>query len=113
MQEEAEMKILGEKGRANVCGVRIRKIRQERGYSQNDLAIKLQLADMNLTQKAISRIETGDRVVPDYELKYFTAVLDVSVTELLGVGVDCIIKIGMDSSLFLIICYYILVLQAG
>lgn len=107
------MKILGEKGRANVCGVRIRKIRQERGYSQNDLAIKLQLADMNLTQKAISRIETGDRVVPDYELKYFAAVLDVSVTELLGVGVDCIIKIGMGSSLFLIICYYIFILQAG
>ena len=90
MQEEAEMKILGEKGRANVCGVRIRKIRQERGYSQNDLAIKLQLADMNLTQKAISRIETGDRVVPDYELKYFAAVLGVLVTELLGIGVDCI-----------------------
>lgn len=107
------MKILGEKGRANVCGVRIRKIRQERGYSQNDLAIKLQLADMNLTQKAISRIETGDRAVLDYELKYFAAVLDVSVTELLGVGVDCIIKIGMGSSLFLIICYYILDLQAG
>ena len=113
MQEETEMKILGEKGRANVCGVRIRKIRQERGYSQNDLAIKLQLADMNLTQKAISRIETGDRAVLDYELKYFAAVLDVSVTELLGVGVDCIIKIGMGSSLFLIICYYILDLQAG
>ena len=90
MQEEAEMKILGEKGRANVCGVRIRKIRQERGYSQNDLAIKLQLADMNLTQKAISRIETGDRVVPDYELKYFAAVLGVSVTELLGIEEDYI-----------------------
>ena len=100
MQGEAEMKILGEKGRANVCGVRIRKIRQERGYSQNDLAIKLQLADMNLTQKSISRIETGDRVVPDYELKYFAAVLDVSVTELLGVGVDCIIKIGMTHLYF-------------
>ena len=90
MQEEAEMKILGEKGRANVCGVRIRKIRQERGYSQNDLAIKLQLADMNLTQKAISRIETGDRVVPDYELKYFAAVLGVLVTELLGIEEDYI-----------------------
>ena len=79
------MKILGEKGKTNICGSRIRKIRQERGYSQNDLAIKLQLADMNLTQKAISRIETGDRAVLDYELKYFSAVLDVSVAELLGI----------------------------
>ena len=40
---------------------------------------------MNLTQKAISRIETGDRAVLDYELKYFSAVLDVSVAELLGI----------------------------
>ena len=40
---------------------------------------------MNLTQKAISRIETGDRVVLDYELKYFAAVLGVSVAELLGI----------------------------
>ena len=85
MQGETKMKILGEKGRTNICGSRIRKIRQERGYSQNDLAIKLQLADMNLTQKAISRIETGDRVVLDYELKYFAAVLGVSVAELLGI----------------------------
>mgnify|MGYP000544813791 FL=1 len=79
------MKILGEKGKTNICSSRIRKIRQERGYSQNDLAIKLQLADMSLTQKAISRIETGDRAVLDYELKYFSAVLDVSVAELLGI----------------------------
>ncbi len=79
------MKILGEKGKTNICSSRIRKIRQERGYSQNDLAIRLQLADMSLTQKAISRIETGDRAVLDYELKYFSAVLDVSVAELLGI----------------------------
>ena len=79
------MKILGEKGKTNICSSRIRKIRQERGYSQDDLAIKLQLADMSLTQKAISRIETGDRAVLDYELKYFSAVLDVSVAELLGI----------------------------
>ena len=88
MQGEAKMKILGEKGRTNICGSRIRKIRQERGYSQNDLAIKLQLADMSLTQKAISRIETGDRVVLDYELKHFAAVLGVSVAELLGIEED-------------------------
>ena len=45
---------------------------------------------MNLTQKAISRIETGDRAVLDYELKYFSAVLGVSVAELLGIEEDFI-----------------------
>ena len=78
------MKILGEKGRTNICGSRIRKIRQEQGYSQNDLAIRLQLADMSLTQKAISRIETGERVVADYELLYLAKVLRVRVEDLLG-----------------------------
>ena len=78
------MKILGEKGKTNICGSRIRKIRQEQGYSQNDLAIRLQLADMSLTQKAISRIETGHRVVPDYEIRYLAEALGVSVMYLLG-----------------------------
>ncbi len=48
----------------------------------------LQLADMSLTQKAISRIKTGDRAVLDYELKYFTAVFSASVTELLRIEDD-------------------------
>lgn len=51
--------------------------------SQEDLAAKMQLAGLNLTQKAISRIETGDRVVPDFELLYFSSVLNVSVLTLL------------------------------
>lgn len=78
------MKISGEKGRANSCGVRIHEKWLELGYSQNDLAIRLQLIGLNVTQKTISRIETGDRIVPDYELPYFARVLNVSVGYLLG-----------------------------
>ena len=36
--------------------------------SQEALAAKMQLNGHSLTQKAISRIETGVRVVPDYEV---------------------------------------------
>lgn len=78
------MKITGEKGQANSCGGRIRKLRETRGYSQNDLAIRLQLAGINMTQKIISRIETGHRVVPDYEIQYLAEALGVSVMYLLG-----------------------------
>lgn len=46
--------------------------------------MKLQLVGLGITQKTISRIETGDRVVPDYELKYFAEALGVSVGFLLG-----------------------------
>ncbi|MCD7863826.1 MAG: helix-turn-helix domain-containing protein [Lachnospiraceae bacterium] len=64
--------------------MKIKELREKAGYSQEELAAKLQLAGLSLNQKAISRIETGDRVLPDYELLYFSAVLNVSVHELLG-----------------------------
>ena len=82
------MKISGEKGQANACGDRIRQIREKRRYSQNGLAIKLQLAGVNMTQKSISRIETGHRVVPDYEIRYLAEALDVSAMYLLGLADD-------------------------
>lgn len=62
----------------NICGERLRKIRKRRGLSQEDLAAKLQLRGLDLTQKAISRIETGSRLVTDYELKYLAEVLKIS-----------------------------------
>ena len=56
---------------------------QAAGLSQEQLAAKVQLVGLNLNQKAISRIETGDRVVPDFELLFFSEVFDVSVETLL------------------------------
>ena len=50
--------------------------------SQEDLATALQLIGLNINQKAISRIETGERVIPDYELLYFSKVFEVEITEL-------------------------------
>ena len=59
-------------------------LREEAGLSQEQLAAKLQLAGLNLTQKAISRIETGDRVVPDFELIYLSQALNTSINALLN-----------------------------
>lgn len=70
-------------GRCNASGSKIKTLREAAGLSQEQLAAKLQLAGLNLNQKAISRIETGDRVVPDFELLFFSEVLDVPVGELL------------------------------
>lgn len=78
------MRMLIKNGKINSCGERIKELRQMLGISQNDLAVKLQLVGLGITQKTISRIETGDRVVPDYELKYFAEALGVSVGFLLG-----------------------------
>jgi transcriptional regulator with XRE-family HTH domain len=70
------MKIYQYKGRCNLAGARIRKAREQAGLSQEGLAKCLQLTGMEIGQNAISRIELGLRVIPDYELKYFAAVLN-------------------------------------
>lgn len=70
-------------GRCNASGPAIRALREKAGISQEQLAAKLQLAGLNLNQKAVSRIETGNRVVPDFELSYFAMVFNVSVCTLL------------------------------
>ena len=70
-------------GKCNASGGTIRELREAAGLSQEQLAGKLQLAGLNLNQKAVSRIETGDRVVPDFELKYFAEVLKVPICKLL------------------------------
>lgn len=72
-------------GKCNLAGTKIRQLREQNNMSQEQLAGALQLVGLDLTQKAVSRIETGDRVLPDYELTYFAKVFNVSVQELLAI----------------------------
>lgn len=71
-------------GKCNASGPIIRELREKAGLSQEQLAARLQLAGIELNQKAVSRIETGDRVVPDFELIYFSEVLGVPICRLLN-----------------------------
>lgn len=68
-------------GRFNLCGKRVREARIKAGMSQDTLAAKLQLAGLQIGQMAVSRIETGKRVVP---LPVIAGVLGVSTDWLLG-----------------------------
>lgn len=70
--------------RFNLCGERVREARMRMGWSQEELAAKLQLAGLQLGQMAVSRIETGKRVVTDFELPILAEVLRVSTDWLLG-----------------------------
>ncbi len=72
-----------ENGKCNISGQVIRKYREEMNMSQERLAAYLQLQGLDINQKAISRIETGERVVPDYELKYFSEALGAPIMALL------------------------------
>ncbi len=77
------MKIYQFEGKCNSSGERIRIAREKAGITQSQLAARLQVEGVQLNQKAISRIETGERVVADYELIYLAKALKVSPTWLL------------------------------
>ena len=70
--------------RNNICGQRIRELRQ--GYtpalSQRALADMLQLAGLDLDKNAIQRIESGSRFITDIELEAFSKVFEISVSDL-------------------------------
>ena len=78
------MKLYQYHGRCNCSGMRIRQRREELGLSQEQLAAKLQLYDLELGQKTISRMETGLRVIADYELLWLARALETTCSWLLG-----------------------------
>lgn len=70
--------------RCNISGERMKEARKQRGLSQDALAARLQLRGLQMGQMAVSRIETGKRVVPDFELPVIADALGVTVEWLLG-----------------------------
>lgn len=74
----------------NLCGSKIKEIRQKKytSMSQRALADKLQLVGIDLDKNAIQRIESGQRFVTDIELVAFSQILEVSLDELLGIEID-------------------------
>lgn len=78
------MKIYFYEGKANLIGPQVRAARRKLGYSQEDLAIRMQLNNIEISQKVISRIEKQERFVTDYELITFSRILNVSLEWLLG-----------------------------
>lgn len=78
------MRLLKLEGQCNLCGEVVRAAREALGLSQEQLAARVQLRGHSLTQKAISRIESGERVVPDYEIPLLAAALEIGPLRLLG-----------------------------
>ena len=78
------MKIYQYHGRCNLCGVNVRRLREALGLTQDQLAARLQVIGLPLTQRAVSRIETGERVVADYELKLLADALETDTPTLLA-----------------------------
>ena len=71
-------------GKCNISGTRIREARLRAGLSQEQLAVKLQLLGLQVGQMAVSRMETGKRLIPDFELPLLAQALNVTTDWLLG-----------------------------
>lgn len=78
------MKALDYEGKRNVSGERVRQKRIERKITQAELAARVQFEGVTLEQDAISRIESGQRMVQDYELRALAEVLGASMDWLAG-----------------------------
>ncbi len=72
-------------GRNNLCGDKIRELRLANSskLSQRALADRMQLIGIDIDKNAIQRIESGKRFVTDIELKAFSVVFEVSVSDLI------------------------------
>jgi len=78
------MKIYWYEGKCNVSGANVRRFREQLCLSQEQLAARMQVAGVQINQKAVSRIELGSRVVADYELMVLAQALNVSTDMLLS-----------------------------
>ena len=67
----------------NLIGPQVGRLRYERGWSQDLLADKLQLAGWMISRGGVAKIENGLVYVPDFRLFYFASVFRVEVTVLL------------------------------
>ena len=71
-------------GNKNVIYKNLRRLRKKRNLSQGELAAKMQVMNVNLTQPLISRIEHNRRIVTDYELACLCRALGVTEQEMLS-----------------------------
>lgn len=75
------MKITKYNSVKNISGNKLKELRKDAQMSQQDLAEKLQLEGIDLTSKEISKIETNNRLVQDFELFAFAKIFKVSADE--------------------------------
>lgn len=66
----------------NVVGLEIRRLREAKGWSQADLARRLQLAGWDIDRTVLTKIELKRRCLNDYEMLQIAKVLGVTLNQL-------------------------------
>ena len=65
----------------NILGPGIRRVREARGWSQEDLARRLQIAGWDVDRTLIARIELRTRCITDMELLALAQTFGVTLNE--------------------------------
>lgn len=68
----------------NIVGKYIKQIREEQGLTQEQLAIRIEIAGWQVDRFIVSKIERGDRELTDIEVQTIATALKVSVSRLFG-----------------------------
>jgi ribosome-binding protein aMBF1 (putative translation factor) len=66
----------------NLVGPQVRKLRYNRGWSQADLAIQLQLKGLDIAREVVAQIEGQTHCVKDKYLPYFASVFKIELVQL-------------------------------
>jgi len=66
----------------NALGLEIRKLREEKNWSQSDFARELQLAGWDVERSVITKIELRRRCITDYELLLMLRTLETPLSSL-------------------------------
>lgn len=77
------MKKIEYKDNKNIIFRQLKLARKKSGFSQAELAAKMQTLSINIDQQMISKIENNLRIVTDYELACFCKLLAVDEKALL------------------------------
>lgn len=64
----------------------LRKIRKERGFTQERLAAKLQINNCDLSRGTIAKIESGKRHIYPHEIKLIKEILNVTYEEIFDIN---------------------------
>ena len=61
----------------NIVGSNVRKIRENKGWTQDQLAAKCNLLEWSISRGTLAKIESKVRRVTDIEVKYLCLALNV------------------------------------
>ena len=72
----------------NLTGDVLRKVREEAGLTQDDVARRCQLTGWDISRDTITKIELNRRLVADYEIHLLAAALSVPADKLMAKAPD-------------------------